>query len=72
MSGGKPGTDRSGVLIGGTGLFLAVCCIAAPALIGVAIGTTLGSALDIGAAVLVLIGIAIVIHRRRAGQGKRC
>jgi Flp pilus assembly protein TadB len=72
MSGERSAAERSGVLIGGGGLFMAICCIAAPAILGVAIGTTVGYGLDIGAVVLIVLGVAIVVHRRRAAQGKRC
>jgi hypothetical protein len=50
---------------------LALCCIAAPAIFGAAVGATIGNALDIGAAVLVVVAVAVVLHRRRA-KGKRC
>jgi hypothetical protein len=72
MIGGERGTERRGILIGGSGLFLAICCIAAPAILGVAIGATIGHAFDIGAAVLAVSGIAIVVHRRRAARGEGC
>jgi hypothetical protein len=65
------GSERTGVLIGAGGLALAVCCIAGPAILGVAIGATLGSALDIAAALLVGVGVAVVLHRRRRTRGKR-
>lgn len=72
MSGNKRMSERSGALIGAGGLALAVCCIAAPAIFGVAVGATIGNALDIGAAVLVAVGVALVLHRRRSAKGKRC
>jgi hypothetical protein len=65
-------SERSGVLIGVGGLALAVCCIAVPVLFGVVLGAAIGNALDIGAAVLIAVGVAIVLHRRRAAKGKRC
>ena len=63
---------RTGALIGIGGLALAMCCIAAPAILEMAIGATIGNALDASAAVLVAIGVAIVLHRRRTAKGKRC
>jgi hypothetical protein len=71
-AGGGAAGGRMGALIGAGGLALAVCCIAAPAILGVAIGATLGSVLDIGAAVLVAVAVAFVLHRRRAAKGRRC
>ena len=72
MNDGERVSGRSGALIGAAGLVLAMCCVAAPVLFGVAVGATLGGALDIAAAVLVAVGVAIVVHRRRAAKGKRC
>ena len=52
------------MLIGAGGLALAVLH-RGTAILGVAIGATLGSMLDIGAALLVGIGVAVVLHCRR-------
>lgn len=49
-----------------------VCCIVAPAILGLAIGAALGGAVDAVAAILVAVGMAIVLHRRRLAKGKRC
>jgi hypothetical protein len=63
---------RTGALLSAGGVALAACCIVAPAIFGLAIGATLGGILDIGAAVLVGIGVALVLHRRRVAKGNRC
>lgn len=54
---------RNGVLVGAGGLFLALCCVAVPAIFGVAIGAAVGGVLDAIAAVLVAVGVALVLHR---------
>jgi Ca2+/H+ antiporter len=72
MTAGEEATGRRGALVGASGLALAVCCVAAPAILGVAIGATLGMALDVGAAALVAVGIALFVHHRRTAKGKRC
>lgn len=72
MSDGEGASGRTGALVGGSGLALVLCCIAAPAIFGVAFGATVGNALDIGAVVLVAVGVAIALHRRRTAKGKRC
>jgi len=63
---------RSGVLIGASGLFLALCCVALPVVFGIAIGAAVGGVLDATAAVLVAVGIVLVLRRRRAGKCQRC
>jgi hypothetical protein len=62
----------SGTLLGIGGLLLAICCVAAPLLLGIAIGAALGGLLDFAAAVLIAAGVAMVIRRRRTTSGGRC
>lgn len=64
--------SRTGMLIGAGGLALMACCIVGPAIFGLAIGAALGGALDAGAAILLAVGVAVVLHRRRIAKGKRC
>lgn len=71
MSKGRA-SGRSGALVGASGLFLASCCLVAPVIFGVAIGTTIGGLLDAIAAILVAMGVALMLHRRRASKGQRC
>jgi hypothetical protein len=66
------GISRGGVLLGAGGLALAVCCIAAPVVLGVAVGATLGSVLDAAAVVLVAAGVAVVLRRRRKAKNACC
>lgn len=66
------GDERTGLLIGAGGVALAICCVALPVIFGIAIGAAIGKALDIAAAVLIAVGLAIVVHRRRVARGKRC
>jgi hypothetical protein len=71
MSGeGAPG--RGGALLGAGGLLLALCCVALPAIFGVAIGAALGGVLDALAVVVVAVAIAVVVRRRRAAGSRRC
>jgi hypothetical protein len=65
-------SGRSGVLVGAGGLFLALCCLAVPVIFGVAIGTAIGGLLDVIAVVLVAVGVALVLHRRRVSKDQRC
>jgi proteasome assembly chaperone (PAC2) family protein len=67
---GRPG--RGGAVLGAGGLLLALCCIALPAVFGVAIGAALGGVLDAIAAVVIAVAVAVVVHRRRAARGHRC
>jgi hypothetical protein len=60
------------MLIGAGGLALAACCIAGPAIFGLAVGAALGGVMDAGAAILVAVGVAVVLRRRRVAKGKRC
>jgi hypothetical protein len=69
---GEEAASRKGALLGAGGVLLAVCCIALPALFGVAIGTALGGVLDGIAAILIVAAIAVVVHRRRISEGRRC
>jgi hypothetical protein len=65
------GISRRGLLLGAGGLALAICCLVAPVLFGIAIGATFGSVLD-AAAVLVAAGVAVVLHRRRRAKRACC
>ena len=69
---GEGAPRPGGALLGAGGLLLALCCIALPAVFGVAIGAALGGALDAIAAVLIAVAVALVVHRRRAARGRRC
>lgn len=72
MNGEVSNPPRTGMLISAGGLALVACCIAGPAIFGLAFGAALGGALDAGAATLVAVGIAVMLHRRRVAKGKQC
>jgi hypothetical protein len=64
--------SRWGIATGVGGLLLALCCLAAPLLFGVAIGAALGGALDLLAATLIALPIAVALLGRRRARGRRC
>ena len=64
--------SKWGVATGVGGLLLALCCLAGPVIFGVAIGAALGGALDLVAATLIALAIAIVLLGRRRARGRRC
>jgi hypothetical protein len=64
--------SRWGIATGVGGLLLALCCVAAPVFFGVAIGAALGGVLDLVAATLIALSIAIVLLARRRMRGRRC
>jgi hypothetical protein len=68
----RAGISSSGLLLGAGGVALAVCCIAVPVVLGVAIGATFGIVLDAAAVVLVATGVAVVLHLRRRAKNACC
>jgi hypothetical protein len=65
-------SSKWGVATGLGGLLLALCCVAGPVIFGVAIGATLGGALDVVAATLIALAIAVVLLGRRRARGRSC
>jgi hypothetical protein len=64
--------SKWGLATGVGGLLLAMCCLAAPLIFGVAIGAALGGALDLIAASLIVLAVAIVLLGRRRAKGRGC
>jgi len=71
------GTDagaarRTDKLFGITGVVMALCCLAGPAVLGAVAGAAIGNALGIAAAVVVALVVVLLLRRWRGGAGKAC
>jgi len=64
--------SRSGRSVGVAGLLMALCCLAGPAILGVAAGAALGNVLGIAAAIVIALAVVLVVRRWRAGSDKAC
>jgi hypothetical protein len=61
-------SSRSSAMFGVAGLVMALCCIAAPAALGAAVGVATGSGLGVAVAAVVALAAVLVVRRLRAGS----
>jgi hypothetical protein len=70
MNGDKANPGKSSWALGATGVVMAACCIAGPAIIGAVAGASLGGFAGVGAAVVIALTLAggVALWRRRRGE----
>lgn len=70
MAAGSDVSGRGSKLLGVTGVVMALCCIAGPAVVGAAAGAAIGNLLGIAVAVAVALGAVLAL--RRWGRDRAC
>ena len=63
---------RGALVTGGLGVFMVLCCIAAPAVIGAVGGAAIGGALGIAVACVLALAVAGGLHWRARKRGRAC
>jgi hypothetical protein len=60
------------MLTGGVGVFMVMCCLAAPAMIGAVGGAAIGGALGIAVACVLALAVGGALHWRARKRGRAC
>lgn len=71
MAAGADASARGGKFVGVTGVLMALCCLAGPAVLGAVAGAAVGNVLGVAAAIAVALACVALLRRWR-GNARAC